>query len=246
MDGLHLCLIVFLVSCSHDWISGSELEVTVRAGDNITLYCDCKLSSGVYVVWYRNCSHDNQPILVLKRTSWPKTTTIENFLNPLPRFHFVRNYSSDSYDLLISNITDSDDGLYYCGTEENKLEDEKYITSRSVNRYGNTTTRILFNSEPHHDETPRDCGVCWMLLFSLCPAFAVLSSLLSSLLVYRLCHKEAKEPQADQQTPRSRLNQDEDVCYAALEIRQVSQRPKKKKIQSSDFSTYSAINTSRM
>ncbi|XP_029286089.1 uncharacterized protein LOC115007386 [Cottoperca gobio] len=219
MDGLHLCLIVFLVSCSHDWISGSELEVTVRAGDNITLYCDCKLSSGVYVVWYRNCSHDNQPSLVLESISWTKTktTTIENFLNPLPRFHFVKNYSSDSYDLLISNITDSDDGLYYCGTEENKLEDEQYITSRSVYRYGNTTTRILFNSSSESS----GCSVSWIMLFT--PAFTILSSSISFILVYHFFQKTDKEPQILQKRfdirAQTRLDQDEDVCFTRVVFR---------------------------
>ncbi|GLD66409.1 uncharacterized protein AKAME5_001780300 [Lates japonicus] len=79
--------------------------------------------------------------------------------------------------------------------------------------------------------------------------FAVLSSLLTSLVVYQLCQKKAEQPQVDWERldtrGQRRLNQDEDVCYAALEIRQPSQRPKKKK-QSSDFSTYSAINTSRV
>ncbi|XP_068583717.1 uncharacterized protein [Cebidichthys violaceus] len=250
MDGLHIFLVALLgvASCSHDWISGSVLEATVRPGDNITLYCDCKLSSGVYIVWYRNCSHENQPSLVLDvNLQWSATLDLARVMNPLPRFHFVRNFYSESYDLLIINITDSDEGLYYCGTEQKTVEDKEYVGSKTLYRYGNISTRILFNSSetPHH-ETPHDCGVCWILLFSLCPAFAVLSSLLSSLLVYHLCQKKAPEPQADQQRPPARLHQDEDVCYAALEIRQASQRPKKKKTQSSEFSTYSAINTSRM
>ncbi len=59
-------IVLAVVSCSHDWISGSVLEVTIRPGDNITLYCDCKASTGEYMVWYRNCSHENQPSLVLK------------------------------------------------------------------------------------------------------------------------------------------------------------------------------------
>ncbi|XP_063740433.1 uncharacterized protein LOC134864986 isoform X3 [Eleginops maclovinus] len=174
---------------------------------------------------------------------------MERILNPLPRFHFVRNLSSDSYDLLIINITETDEGLYYCGTEKFEVQDEKKITPGHLYTYGNISTRIrliLETSEPDHQETPQDCGVCWMLLFSLCPAVAVLSSLLSSLLVYHLCMKEVKEPHTDQQTPQTRLNQDEDVCYAALEYRQASQKPKRKATQSSDFSTYSAINTSRM
>ncbi|XP_037621342.1 uncharacterized protein LOC119485682 [Sebastes umbrosus] len=231
-------------------MSGSVLEATVRPGDNITLYCDCKSSTGVYIVWYRDCSHENQPSLVLRVIRRSSTDNDANFnLKIFPRFEFVRNSSSVSFDLLIMNITESDEGFYYCGTVQTRVENKELITPRDVYRYGNVTTRILFHSESsetHLNETQRDCGVCWSLLYSLCPASAVLSSLLSSLLVYHLCQKKAKEPPADQQRPHTRLNQDEDVCYAALEICPASQRPKKKKTQSSDFSTYSAINTSRM
>ncbi|XP_049428907.1 uncharacterized protein LOC125886617 [Epinephelus fuscoguttatus] len=251
MDGLHIFPVILLVvSCSYHWTSGSVLDVTVRPGDSITLYCDCKLSIGLYIVWYRNCSHENQPSLDLPVKLISKMVNSENgLLKNFPRFQFVRNFSSASYDLLIMNITHSDEGLYYCGTEQTKVEDKEFITSRTIYRYGNITTRIIFNSsEPHHPETPQECGVCCVLLFSLCPAFAVLSSLLSSLLVYHLCQKKAKELQVDQQRPQTGLNQDEDMGYAAVEIRQASQRPKKKKkkTQSSNFSTYSAINTSRM
>ncbi|XP_018551114.1 uncharacterized protein LOC108896451 isoform X2 [Lates calcarifer] len=162
------------------------------------------------------------------------------------------NHSSDSYDLLIMNITDSDEGLYYCGTEQFKVEDKGFIISKEIYSYGNIKTRILFNSsESYHHETPQDCtGSCWMLLFSLCPAVAVLSSLLSSLLIYHFCKKKAQEHQVDEKRSsnrdQTRRNVDEDVCYTALEIRQPSQRPKSKKTQSSDFSTYSGINTCRM
>ncbi|XP_034059186.1 uncharacterized protein LOC117537904 [Gymnodraco acuticeps] len=249
MDGLHLFIYVLLgvVSFSHGWTSGSELEMTVRPGENITLYCDCKLSIGIYIVWYRNCSHENQPSLVLDINVWTKSSTDDHIMNPLPRFHFVRNFSSESYDLLIINITETDEGLYYCGTEQLKVEKAEHITRRHLYKYSNISTKIQFtvldSSEPDHQETPQDCdGVCWMLLFSLCPAVAALSSLLSSLLVYHLCKKE--EPQTDKQTPQTRQNRDEDVCYAAVEIRPASQRPKKKTTHSSV--TYSAINTSRM
>nr|XP_040025263.1 uncharacterized protein LOC120813332 [Gasterosteus aculeatus aculeatus] len=246
MDGLHTFLVALLgvASCSHDWISGS---VTVRPGDNITLYCDCKLSSGVFIVWYRNCSHENQPPLVLKvKSSYNLDSDTKDYLKVLHHFQFVRNSSSNSYDLLIMNITDSDEGLYYCGTEESKVEDKEFIGPKTLYRNGNVTTRISISPDCSDSplQTPEClCPLCWTLLVSLCPAIAVLSSVLSSLLVYHLCEKEA--PQPDQQTPQRRQHGDEDVCYAALEIQQISHRPKKK-IQSSDFSTYSAINTSRM
>ncbi|XP_062420533.1 uncharacterized protein LOC119218613 isoform X4 [Pungitius pungitius] len=235
MDVLHTFLVALLgvASCSHEWISGS---VTVRRGDNITLYCDCKLSTGVHIVWYRNCSVENHPSLVIKvdlspfRLAYYQGQDTKDPLKILPGFQFVKNSSSDSYDLLIMNITDSDEGLYYCGTEQRSVKEKERIGSETVYRNGNVTTRISIS--PDSSE---------LVLFSLCPAIAVVSSLfsslLSSLLVYHLCQKKA--PQPDQQTPQRRQHGDEDVCYAALEIQQTSHRPQKKKIQSYDLSTYS-------
>ena len=134
-------MIVFIsgvVSCSQDLVSGSMLKVRVRSGDNITLYCDCKLSSGEHIEWYRNCSHESQPSLILKvKDLLTGTAKIP------PRYQFVRNFSSNSYDLLITNITDSDEGLYYCGTKQSRVEDKEFITQKYVYRYGNVTTRIL-------------------------------------------------------------------------------------------------------
>lgn len=147
-EHISICFYHFLcfpgvASCSHDWISGS---VTVRPGDNITLYCDCKLSTGVYIVWYRNCSHENQPPLVLKvghrssTSGYNPDSDTKDLLKILPRFQFVRNSSSNSYDLLIMNITDSDEGIYYCGTEEKNVEKVDY-----KRLYSNLTTRVLIS-----------------------------------------------------------------------------------------------------
>ena len=111
------------------------MEVTVGPGDNITLYCDCKPSAGVFIVWFRNCSHENQPSLVLNvldLNDW------NNFLIPA-RYKFVKNYSSDSYDLLIMNVSGSDEGLYYCGTKEKKVE---VSTEDIIYSYSKITTKI--------------------------------------------------------------------------------------------------------
>ncbi|XP_026159389.1 uncharacterized protein LOC113128340 [Mastacembelus armatus] len=248
MDELRILQVVLLgvVYRGHGWVSGSVLDKTARPGDTVILFCDCRFSAGAYITWFRNCSHENQPSLVMG-TKYDSSKRFTNFLNPFPRFHLVKNNLSDSYDLMITNITYSDSGLYYCGTEQGIVEDKTKITGRYVYNYSNVITRILlYSSEPNH-ETTQDCGLCWMLLFSLCPTFAFASSLLSSLLVYNLCQKKAKKPQLYERRPgnidQTGRNPEEDVCYTALEIRQTSQRPKVKKTQSSDFSTYSVINT---
>ena len=54
----------------------------------------------------------------------------------------MRNSSSDSFDLLIINITETDEGLYYCGTDQFKVEQNEQITPTDIYTYGNISTRI--------------------------------------------------------------------------------------------------------
>lgn len=139
-----------VVSLSHDCVCGSVVEMTVKPEENITLYCDCKLSTGVYIVWYRNCSHENQPSLVLKPKHGLLFKMTDDFdpMTIFNHFKFVRNISSDSYDLLIYNITHSEEGLYFCGTGQRRIEDNgRYIVSRDSYSYGNDTTRIILRTE---------------------------------------------------------------------------------------------------
>eukprot|EP00063_Salmo_salar_P011636 XP_013986471.1 PREDICTED: uncharacterized protein LOC106564709 [Salmo salar] len=116
----------------------------------------------------------------------------------LPGFNVVWNPSNNSYDLLIENITESDLGLYYCGTVEYKVEEGKRMKHKELFHYGNITTRISLETSPpasllpetsppdcllpeisppepsSSSPPPVDCGLCWMLLFSLCPVSALL------------------------------------------------------------------------
>ncbi|XP_047435219.1 uncharacterized protein LOC125004572 isoform X4 [Mugil cephalus] len=176
MDGLWIILVALsgVVSSSHGWISLPTLEVTVRPGDNITLYCDCRRPSGASTLWFRNCSHENQPTLVLDSTDQKLWTPADKLVCPC--FEFVKNFSTDSYDLLIRSITDSDEGLYYCGIKKAIVEDREYITTRHVYRYGNITTRLIVasvvNKTPVNlketSTTPWKTAVCAGSCSSLC------------------------------------------------------------------------------
>ena len=127
------CCFVFLHSDSYFMhliqgavVSSYTVELTVRPGENVTLHCDFKPSTGETIVWYRNCSHENQPPRII---GW----------------HELRwSHSSKSYNLLIRNITDSHLGLYYCGTKKPIVIDADKIVTKSIYKYGNVTTRISF------------------------------------------------------------------------------------------------------
>ena len=129
------------MSCQ-DILSNTEVELTVRPGENVTLYCDCKLSRGERNVWYRNCSHDNQPTFTLKWGS--RDHYNEENGDHFSHLHLVWNDSSNSLDLLIKNITDSHLGLYYCGTEEVTVVAGDKVSGKYIHTYGNVTTRISF------------------------------------------------------------------------------------------------------
>ncbi|CAM4498842.1 unnamed protein product [Leuciscus chuanchicus] len=175
-------------------IYGAEVEMKVRPGDNITLYCDRSVTIGFRFVWIRNCSHENQPSLVIDFRKWG--------LEIFQHFSFIYNRSSNSHDLHITNISVSDLGLYYCAEVENKVNYEKgFISSSEVYYYGNRTTRLSLTESvsPHAEQfnitstLPLDCVLCWTLLFSVCPVCVLLSSLLSSICVYCLCRAQTAE-----------------------------------------------------
>ncbi|XP_041840017.1 uncharacterized protein LOC121638960 [Melanotaenia boesemani] len=248
MKGLLITLVALLgvVSCSNNRNSGS---VTVRPGDNITLYCSEPPGTGESIVWLRNCTHENQPSLLLEVKS-------DYSLNLNHHFTFVKNQTSDSYDLLIINVTESDEGVYNCGTKRLKVEQHKCISSKYIYNFCNITTRLTLSTKLHTEScNPEFNGPHWKcdfnckLLLSVCSATTVLSTLLFTCLVYHLCLKTAKTQDEQKCDPRSQTReiQGEDVCYAALEIRQESKRSKRMRTtQSSDFSTYSAIKTSQV
>ncbi|XP_016375451.1 uncharacterized protein LOC107714195 [Sinocyclocheilus rhinocerous] len=181
MERSSIALIVLMFLLFHQTrIYGEEVEMKVRPGDNITLYCVRSFTHGSLIVWIRNCSHENQPYLVIDFTKWE--------LKIFQRFSSIYNRYSNSYDLHITNISVSDLELYYCAEQENKVnKDEKGIISSSdVYYYGNRTT-LTSCSEP---SAPPDCALCWTLLFSVCPVCVLLSSLLSSICVFCFCQAQ--------------------------------------------------------
>ncbi|XP_046900786.1 uncharacterized protein LOC124484107 isoform X1 [Hypomesus transpacificus] len=262
MDRLCLCVALTALfcaaSCGETGVSGAEVEQRVTPGDKVTLHCDCRASSGVHVAWYRNCSHRNQPTLVMSTYNNNKNNMFlqyDQLFNPFPGFTLVWNKSNNTFDLLIENVTESDLGLYYCGTEEKKVVETDKIKEEMIYLYGNITISLSFVPEPApsgpacHPDPEKD--LYWILLLTLCPGSALLSSILSSILVYHYCCRTtaSNEPQGDCRTDtrrrESRVQQEGDQCYAALDFPQGQRIPqKKRRTQSSDFSTYSAIKTS--
>ncbi|XP_030207837.1 uncharacterized protein LOC115540565 isoform X2 [Gadus morhua] len=235
--------------------SYTVVELYVRPGETVTVPCDCKLSSGETIVWYRNCSHENQPPLILTMQELE-----ENKDSKLSNLSGMWNHSSKTSTLLITNISDTHLGLYYCRIEKQSRKEQDQNDTKYKHRCGNVTTRISFDISVgptlkdigFGDSAAPDCRQCWMLLVILCPSSALLLSLLSSFVVYLCCRRKDESLHVAQTPPSSRditsiRNQDEDgLFYATLDIPLRSQRPKKKRVQPSEFSTYSAISTKRM
>uniref|UniRef100_A0A8C1XV67 Ig-like domain-containing protein n=1 Tax=Cyprinus carpio TaxID=7962 RepID=A0A8C1XV67_CYPCA len=115
------------------FLFGTQLNIRVKAGESIALYCDCVIPFGSHIAWWRNCSHENQPSLLIEAENL--------FTGMFPRFSFVYNSSSYTYDLHITNVSVSDEGLYYCAMKERKVHDLHSIIS-SEYQYGNRSTHL--------------------------------------------------------------------------------------------------------
>ena len=118
----------------------------MRPGENVTLHCDCKCSPGEIIVWYRNCSHENQPTRILR--SWKETRENEDSRSIHP--NEMKNRSSQSHALLIRNISDSHLGLYYCGMEKNVTLDGEETVAKYKHETRNVATRISFGKLTLH------------------------------------------------------------------------------------------------
>ncbi|XP_042613566.1 uncharacterized protein LOC122145073 isoform X2 [Cyprinus carpio] len=197
MERARVTVIILLcvLFCEQQRVFGAEVDMRVKAGDSITLYPDCVIPLGSHIVWWRNCSHEHQPSLFIDSSKIFKA----NF----PRFSFVLNSFRNSYDLYITNVSVSDEGVYYCAKREKKvIKDVKGIINEKFEyEYGNKTTRLsVLEAVSMHDSTTTatppvsDCVLCWTLLFSVCPVCVLLSSLLSSICVFFFCRAQTTGP----------------------------------------------------
>ncbi|KAJ8000551.1 hypothetical protein DPEC_G00181280 [Dallia pectoralis] len=177
-----LCLPVGAVCSSQDEISGSEVELRVRPGDNVTLYCDCRISTGENIVWYRKCSHNYQPPLVISSYKGTHESYENYFKKSFPRFTLFWNSSKNTRDLLIENVTESDLGLYYCGTVKNEVKIEQCVKNQLFYQYGNVTTQLLLDSSSSTSTTSTnsssdvssDCVLSWVLVMAYRFLFLIL------------------------------------------------------------------------
>ncbi|XP_046698884.1 uncharacterized protein LOC124381359 isoform X2 [Silurus meridionalis] len=251
-SGVALIALVCVVFSSQKKISGAEVEMRVRRGDDVTLYSDCVRKSGFNPVWFRNCSHQNQPRFMISNTDLMN----EAFTH----YSFVFNESTNTFDLLIKNVTESDEGLYYCAIHETQVtETNGVIIRNNVYHYGNRSTRLSLLEESCPSVTvsptpPIPCGTQWKLVLSVCVVCVFISSLFSSICVYCLCTnttkgtKEVEKGSDRRSTLRHHEVEEDEVCYASLDIQTLKNKRKttrKKKVQDPDFSTYSEVRTER-
>ncbi|XP_058240032.1 uncharacterized protein LOC131348857 [Hemibagrus wyckioides] len=181
-----LITLVCVVFSSQKRISGAEVEMRVSPGDDVTLYCDCVSKGGLNPVWFRNCSHEHQPRLIISYTDFIRSS--------FPRYSFVFNKSTNTQNLQIKNVTESDQGLYYCALHEINITDSKggLILQRDVYHHGNRSTRLSVLKPCLCDVCVSEGSVSWSLVLSVCAVCVLLSSLLSSICVYCLCTNTTK------------------------------------------------------
>ncbi|XP_056312932.1 uncharacterized protein LOC130228525 [Danio aesculapii] len=239
------------LSCIYWTVCGKLVELVVKPGDNATLHCD-RENFGQDIQWFKICSFQIQPLLVI--------SAYNSLTEPIPRFHVLSNNrpTSNSYDLLIKNITEADLCLYYCSSEVEKIMDENgKISEKKVYHNGDMFTKLTFTTPVLTSDSPqesvRDCWHYRLMLLTLCPLSSLLFAILALCVYICCCKTVVKEPEGHQSSSdmQRQLNPEQDasteIYYASLNHpKRGGKHPQAKKqkinrLQSSDFSVYDGI-----
>ncbi|XP_048851773.1 uncharacterized protein LOC125720409 isoform X5 [Brienomyrus brachyistius] len=245
MDTTCISLIVLLgLGCSSQERRSEEAVLrVVQLGENITLHCDVKHERDTF--WYRQCSHENQPPLSM--------SSVELMRNPHSQYTFVWDSSSKSYSLSIHNVTESDQGLYYCSTKyQDFTGSRERMSTEDHYRFGNMTTRLLTADDSNGTiRTPSGSAAgmtqSWVPVLSVTVAVLLCAPL--SLGTYWLGKRQGlKQATAKQRITRFNDEEEEEgqLNYATLKIRKGPRPSRKKPDQNSDSCTYSEVYRGRV
>lgn len=127
------------------WVSGTGVDLIVKPGSNVTIYCDCIWTTGLKIYWYRNCLQCRKPSIAIST----QDITLEDDKS-FPHYQAKVNSSSQSHDLLIKNITESELGVYYCCVVEPLVIDNNDIKMKYFHRFGNITYKLSFDGKTLH------------------------------------------------------------------------------------------------
>ncbi|XP_065110000.1 uncharacterized protein [Paramisgurnus dabryanus] len=227
--------LVYVLFFAHQKVFGIEVKIRVKPGDNVTLYCDCVIPLGSHIFWMRNSSYGNQSSLLLSAE--------ELFNENLPRFNFVPNSSSNSYDLHIKNISVDDEGIYYCAKAERNIAT---VHGMLEYQYGNRRTHLtVFDRLSTSTETPSptpqyDHHLKMMPLWMPPVILCLVCVLICLCCLYR---RKKKTDFGARMLTKSRHDEGErEVYYASLNRTSLQQKQlRDKRLSNSDFSTYSQL-----
>ncbi|XP_057188700.1 uncharacterized protein LOC130553640 [Triplophysa rosa] len=229
--------LVCVLFCEHQRIFGTDVNVRVKPGDNVTIFCDCVIPA-VNMIWIRNESYANLSSILMSAENW--------FSGMFPRFSFVLNSSTHSFDLHIANVSIYDEGIYYCAEANKEITEVNGMLESSVEyQYGNRKTHLAVldsipaSTEPPVKTDPSNNMTLWMLLGSLCPVCLILCFIC----ICCLCQQKKNTASGVETQARNRHDEENDVHYASINTASIQKQPRRS--PRSDFSTYSEVRFKR-
>ncbi|KAG9330209.1 hypothetical protein JZ751_026093 [Albula glossodonta] len=156
---------------------GAAVLRSVRAGASITLPCDLK--NEIFTVWYRQSFDSSQQ---------PNEFSSQILLTkPIPGVSLAFNRSISSISIKIEYFSDAFLGFYYCATKVAYIYQGKdgKIISEDRYKYSNVTFNLVYadaspSPSPSPSPAPAGYGQCCLLLVTVCPLTALLTTVLSA------------------------------------------------------------------
>ncbi|KAI7801786.1 putative immune-type receptor 13 precursor [Triplophysa rosa] len=100
-------------------VSQSDPVMSVSVGDNVTLRCSVLKDYNEPIVWYKQ-TPGQQPYIVAMMQKYVENPDFYNEFKSQKRFSTEK--FKGEYHLRISNVTASDEGMYYCGWKKFEID----------------------------------------------------------------------------------------------------------------------------
>ncbi|XP_053486314.1 uncharacterized protein LOC128611085 [Ictalurus furcatus] len=259
MTGFWILILIFstmyTVQPGRRWVTAQSLtespvyqpdkELSVDIGDSATLRCCVSENEARIIAWFKQPNRKKPQTVVMVYKSGEET-----FYNGFQKSHFQIERSSNCFNMIILNIIQSDEAMYYCALKKSNMmfADGTYLKIKGdhVTIASETSTPALHDNsvvcEPTLHGNSTNMNTHEKTVLGLGTALGLCALLIFCLIYFILRRRKLKACIEDSPGMKQvRESEAETLNYAAVQFTKRKAKAEKKKTGSADECVYADV-----